>query len=260
MRRVDLGGADWAAAVASADPSAWLVLHASWAAVEPERGQYAEPVLEAGRKALIAARRRGVDVLLVTHAGGLPDWQIARDGWLDSDALAGFGCYVDRLAHTWGELVKHWVGLWCPLAEASLYERDRARAARVLLDAQASAWLHLRKAPGPGGGGTLVGVAERFDVPRRRRDQLVAGLLGQGSEAHQLVQILSTGQLAAPFSAVGELPNGTAASDFTVALAPNREDLHRIWRTGRGVFVLDAPGVAEIAEEEGVRVLGAGAA
>ncbi len=260
MRIVSEGGTDWAPAVEAATPGTWLTLDASWCALEPEKGRYDDAVLDSSRRALITARKRGVDPIVVVHRGGLPDWQIERDGWLDPDALAGFGCYVDRLAHHCGELARHWVGLWEPLGEAALYEAEQARVARTLLEAQASAWLHLRKAPGPRGGGTLVGIAERFDVAARRRDQLVGRLLGREAEPHALISVLSTGQLRPPFGAVGELPNGTPATDFTIAIRPTIGDLHHIWQHGRSVFVCAAGHVARQATEEGVNVLGVGGA
>lgn len=256
MRALVHAHGDWAAATAEADPAAWLVLHASWSAVEPRKGSYDLACVEADRRALITARKRGVDVIVVTHAGALPDWQIARDGWMDADALAGFGCYVDQLAHAWGELVRHWIGLWEPLREATMYGPDQRRVARRLLDAQASASLHLRKAPGPGGAGAWVGVAERFDVPTRRRDQLI----GRAPEAHALIGVLGSGRLAPPFAPVGELPNGTPAIDFTLAIQPTTADLHRIWRTARPVFVLGDEAAAQRAVDEGVDVRGHGPA
>lgn len=273
IRAIAQGREDWVESAERADPAEWLVLRAAWCAVEPQKGSYDDGVIDADRRALITARKRGVDVILVVHSGGLPDWQIAREGWLDADALAGFGCYVDKLAHSFGELVKHWVGVWEPLQEAAVYDSEHRRVARRLLDAQSTAWLHLRKAPGPGGSGTLVGVAERFDVPVRKRDQLagrvlgqVAGLLGQREAqdawsqpaAHSLVSVLASGRLAPPFGAMGELSGATAAMDFTVAIRPSVADLHRIWRTGRAVFVMGATGAADQAKDEGVRILGVG--
>jgi hypothetical protein len=256
IRTLAVGGPRWEDAIEGADPAAWLILAARWSAVEPERGRYDDAALGRARRALIAARKRGVDVILVAHCGALPDWQIERGGWTDRDALSGFGCYVDAVAHSWGELARHWIGLWEPLAEATVYGDDQRRVARTLLDAQASAWLHLRKAAGPGGGGTLVGVAERFDHPQRKRDRLI----GRASEAHALVSVLSSGRLAPPFGAIGELPNGTPATDFTLALHPNLVDMHQLWRSGRSVFVLGDRTVAAEAEAQGVHVAGAGAA
>lgn len=258
MRVLADGGTDWAGAVETAAAGSWLTLDIPWCVVEPEKGRYDDAVLDAARRALISARKRGVDPIVVVHRGGLPDWQIERDGWLDPDALAGFGCYVDRLAHGCGELARYWVGTWEPLGEAALYDADHRRVARALLDAQSSAWLHLRKAPGPGGGGTLVGVAERFDVSAPRRAQLLGRVLGRETEPHALITVLSTGQLCPPFGSVGELPNGTPATDFTIAIHPTLPDLHQIWRTGRAVFVLGAQDVARQAAQDGVRVLGSG--
>lgn len=258
IRPLIRGGARWDDAVEAAPAGAYLALDVTWAAVEPEKGRYDDATLDALRRALIAARKRKVDPVVIVHRGGLPGWQIERDGWLDGDALAGFGCYVDCLAHHCGELARYWVGTWEPLREAALYEGDHKRVARSLLDAQASCWLHLRKAPGPGGGGTLVGVAERFDVVGRRRDREIGRLLGREPEAHALVTTLATGQLVPPFGAVGELPNGTPAIDFTVVIEPTLADLHRAWRTGRSLFVIGDPAVVARAVDEGVNVLGAG--
>jgi len=258
MRPLIRGGARWDEAVDAAPAGAYLALDVTWAAVEPEKGRYDDATLDELRRALIAARKRKVDPMVIVHRGGLPAWQIEREGWLDADALAGFGCYVDCLAHHCGELARYWVGTWEPLGEAALYEADRKRVARTLLDAQASCWLHLRKAPGPGGGGTLVGVAERFDVQRPRRDRLFGELLGREPEAHALVTTLATGQLVPPFGAVGELPNGTPATDFSVAIEPTLADLHRAWRTGRSLFVIGDAAVVAQAVDQGVHVLGAG--
>ena len=91
MRALCQGGTEWAVAVETAPNGAFLTLDIAWCAVEPEKGRYDEGALDEARRALIVARRRGIEPIVVAHRGGLPDWQIERDGWLDPDALAGFG-------------------------------------------------------------------------------------------------------------------------------------------------------------------------
>lgn len=208
-----------AARVAAGDT---LILRAAWAMLEPERGRYDDDAFATVRRAVIAARRAGLEPLVVAHDGALPDWQIARGGWLDRDALAGWGCYVERLASTLGEVLRAWVPVDGPLDEAAAYDADARRVARVLLDAHAAAYLHLRRGPGFGGRPAAVGVIERWTddtaLPVVRRVLRAAAGLPPGgpapTDADALVRVLATGRLAAPFAPFGELPNGTPALDF----------------------------------------------
>jgi hypothetical protein len=195
-------------------------LFASWARGEPERGAYAEAELLGWRRAAAAARRRGAEVWVVAHAGALPDWQIARGGWLDPDALANWGCWVDRLAHTLTEVVAGWFGLWDPLGEAAWYGADARRVARLLLDAQAAAHLQLHR--GSGALARQVGVALTLAPPAidgvRGRALLVTHLMV--SEAW--VRAATTGRVGPPFALTGELPNGTGAVDVVGIVGDGR--------------------------------------
>jgi hypothetical protein len=178
----------------------------SWARVEPRRGAYDEGELAAVRRSLGAAWREGAEPVVVAHSGALPDWQIARDGWMDPDALAAWGCFVDRLGGALTEQVRYAVGLWTPLAEARCYEGDARRVARVLLDAQAVAYLHLRRVPGRGAR-MSVGVAEES-----------RGRIADRVLVEPFLRALATGRLGPPFAITGELPNGTPAADFVAVL------------------------------------------
>lgn len=204
----------WEAGVARAEGP--LVVFASWARGEPERGRYDDAELGAWRKAAVGARRRGVPVWVVVHAGALPDWQIAREGWLDPDALANWGCWVDRLGRALLEAVDGWIALWDPLGEALWYDAEARRVARVLLDAQAAAYLQLRR--GTGAGGTPVGAAVTLAAPRAAgvRGRVVAGTHRWATEAW--VRSAVTGRLQPPYALAGELPNGTGALDRLVVL------------------------------------------
>lgn len=249
--RIERG--DWAEAVERAEPG-WLVLFASWARIEPERGRYDDAEVTAGRRALLAARKKGVEPVVVLHAGALPDWQLAREGWLDPDALAAWGCYADHAAHHYGELLRYWVGLWEPLSEAAWYEAEGKRVARLLLDAQAAAWLHLRKSPGPGGRIGAIGLVERWGASTRR--VWMPGMDADPADA--LVEVLATGKLKPPFGAMGELPNGTPAVDWVgVTVEGDAEPiLARTWTWGRSLVLVNGKAeAADAAARRGQRVI-----
>ena len=260
-----------------------VLLPASWALVEPERGRYDDAELDRCRKAVSSARKAGLEPMIVAHQGALPDWQLAREGWMDPDAGAGWGCYVDRLARAFGELVRYWISMWEPLEEAAAYDAERAVVGRALLDHAATAYLHLKRAPGTAGRPPWVGVVERcadWQEPRRAgplpsvRGRLDAATRSRlGPEA--LFRVLATGRLAPPFAPVGELPNGTPALDFAgVSWAGGRsvtddtptgdaapealpQLLLRLGEHARPLLLVGAPaGAGARAWEAGVRVMG----
>jgi beta-glucosidase len=230
MGGAELARGDWEGAAANAGPGP-VVFSAAWARVEPERGRYDDAELAGYRRAVIAARRRGQDPVVVVHAGALPDWAIAREGWLDADALAFWGCYVDRLGHTLAEAVGTWLTLWDPLGEAGWYEGEARRVGRVLLDAHAGAYLQLRR--GTGAHAARVGVAVALGG--------ATGFLGArvarfATEAW--VRAVATGRLGPPFALTGELPNGTAALDLLGLIGAPGGDRHGVDAHGRPVLHL----------------------
>ncbi|MDP2313523.1 MAG: hypothetical protein Q8P41_11505 [Pseudomonadota bacterium] len=199
-----------------------LVLFSSWALGEPERGRYDDGVLVGWRRAVIAAKKRGADVWVVAHAGALPDWQIAREGWLDPDALANWGCWIDRLGRGLAEAVGGWIALWDPVGEAACYDGDARRAGRVLLDAQAAAYLQLHR--GTGAMAREVAAAVTLAPPRLSgvgpglgvRDRMT--MIAHRFATEGWVRAAASGRLGPPFAITGELPNGTAALDRVVVL------------------------------------------
>lgn len=252
----------------------WVLLRASWAAVEPERGRYDDGMLTTLRTAVTTARRRGAEPVVVVHAGGLPDWVIARGGWLDPDVGAGFGCYVERLGRACGELLRHWIGLWAPLREAGWYDTDARRAARALVEGQATVSTLLARSAGYGGRPPMVGVVERWarwtgTGLRGRADAELHERLGPDA----LVRTLLSGRLQPPFALVGELGNGLPAADFVgviwdgIVRLPDEETigddpgiltdvLRRLAAADRPVVVFGgAPAAVDAAEAAGVRVL-----
>ncbi len=174
----------------------------SWARVEPERGDYAVAELAELGGRLRGDRAAGLDPVLVLHGGALPDWQLARGGWVDPGALAAWSCLVDRVAQAVGVHVGHYLVMDDLLREAWWHDGDAAAVARVLIEAHATAYLHLRRSSGPGGRPPLVGTwVRRGPDPARRLEE-------------RLLAVLASGRWKAPFGRMGELPNGTACLDL----------------------------------------------
>ncbi|MES2644527.1 MAG: hypothetical protein V4850_33880 [Myxococcota bacterium] len=233
----------WDAGAAQATPGT-LVLFASWARGEPERGRYDDAELTAWRRAVGVAKKRGAEVWIVAHAGALPDWQIARGGWLDPDALANWGCWIDRLGRGLSEAVSGWIGLWDPIGEAAWYDGDARRVGRVLLDAQAAVWLQLHR--GTGAMAREVAAAVTLTPPvsadgagwsvRRRVLTVAHEIATEG-----WVRAAATGRLGPPFAIMGELPNGTAALDRVILLGEG--DATPLRALGKPVSVVTGPTV-----------------
>ncbi len=191
------------------------VLSCSWARVEPTRGAYVDTELDALASAIRALRAEGVEPVVVLHSGALPDWVIARHGWLDPDIIGLWGCYVDRVAQRIGVHVRWWAPFRGPLEEAAAYGADTRAALRALLDAHASAYLHLRRTQGFGGRSPEVGTfatwgAWRGEGVRGRAEAELRRRFGPDA----WVRVLASGGLEAPFALVGELSNGTPALDW----------------------------------------------
>jgi hypothetical protein len=198
-----------------APPSPLFV--ASWAAIEPSRGRYDDALLERMRHTLRTARARGLTPWVCLHAGALPAWQRDRGGWEDPDASAAWGCYVERTGASLGGLVSGWASLWRPLREAAAHGPAARRVGRTLLDAMATAYLHLRRGNAAGTGAPVV-VAEHWGGAREGPG--LAGALRRrlsDLRADALVETLRTGRLRLPWAPFGELPNGTGAIDGVIA-------------------------------------------
>jgi len=187
----------------------------SWARIEPTRGAYAEGALDTLAATLRAVRAAGEEPVVVLHAGALPDWVVETHGWLDPDVLAGWSCYVDRVAQRVGVLVRWWTPIRGPLEEAEVYEGEARLALRTMLDAHAAAFLHLHRSQGHGGQPPQVGTIATWARwtgagLRGRAEAELRSRLG----ADAWLGVLATGRLAPPFGLVGDLPTGGPALDW----------------------------------------------
>lgn len=254
--RGEIGGADWGAAAEGAAPGA-LLLTARWSEAEPERGRFDADLRERWRAAVVTARRRGVEPLICLHDGALPIWQIERGGWLDPDALAAWGCYVDWVARGLAELTRCWFSLHGLLREAD-WALDRApEAARRLIDAHAHARLLLQRSPGFGGRPCEVGVIEDAGP-----EEIAGRDRAAGARRAALLEVLRSGRLRRPFALAGELPNGTPALDrvglhLRAGGAPGRINaiVREAWAARCPLTLIGAGRIeAEAAEAAGARI------
>ncbi len=213
----------------------------SWSRVERARGEYDADELAALSRSLRERRAEGGEPVVVLHAGALPDWSIARGGWLDPDVLAGWSCYVDRVAQAVGVHVGFYLTFDGLLAEASWYEADAPRVARTLVEAHAAAYLHLRRSSGAGGRHPEVGVMEGG-----------AGAGARPPPVAPLLRVLASGRWHRPFGWLGELPNGTPCLDFVGAR--HAAVLPGVLPLGVPVLLVDVP--ESVARAAGVRVAG----
>ncbi len=193
-----------------------LAVPVAWARVEPRRGAYAEAELDTLGAKLRQLRASGTEPTVVLHAGALPDWVLARRGWLDPTVLADWGCFVDRVAQRVGVHVRRWATFRDPFGEAAWYDGEVRHVLRTLLDAHATAWLHLARTQGTGGKRPDVGVIVRLgaEAPPVGLRQRAARALREAYGEEAWLRVLATGRVSPPFGAFGELPNGTPALDW----------------------------------------------
>lgn len=182
----------------------------SWARIEPRRGEYDEVELAERSVAVRELRKSGEEPIVILHAGALPDWMISRHGWLHPDAMAGWGCYVDRVAQKLGVHVAYWLPIHGMLAEADWYEGERKAVVRSLIEAHATAYLHLKRSQGFGGKPPEIGMVES--------DSGRSGSTGFRGFSRispvAIARVLATGKWSPPLGFFGELSNGTPALDF----------------------------------------------
>jgi hypothetical protein len=211
-----IGRGAWGPAVEACPEGSALLLFLSWTRIEPRRGDFSAPELAEAAAALSLARKRGIEPVICLHAKTMPDWQIARGGWMDPDVGAMWGCYVDRVLRELGEKVGVWLVFDGMIEEAAWYGPDQRVVIRAMLDAHAAAYLLIHRSPGYGGRPPRVGGVEDEGEwllqggPRRR----LQGLQRRQWTADGLARILSSGRLSMPVSPVGELPNGSPCLDL----------------------------------------------
>ena len=176
----------------------------AWARVEPIRGEYDEEELSGLSGQVRAVRTTGMEPMVVLHDGALPDWVIARHGWLHPDVLASWGCYVDRVAQKLGVHVAAWVPILGMIGEAGWYDGEQRAVLRTLVEAHATAYLHVKRSQGYGGISPAIGMWEPGRAAR-------GGFLAKPAA---VARVLATGRWSFPLGLVGELSNGTPALDF----------------------------------------------
>ncbi|CAN7657690.1 family 1 glycosylhydrolase [Phenylobacterium sp. LjRoot225] len=106
-----------------------------WARVEPERGRYSSAELDHYRAMLMACRHHGLKTVVTLHHFTSPRWQAAAGGFENSDSVAAFAAYADRVVRHCGDLID----VICTFNEANLSFSDHlpARTLAPMLSAAA---------------------------------------------------------------------------------------------------------------------------
>jgi hypothetical protein len=228
-----------------------VVLSLSWAGIEPERGLFNPNLLQELDQSLTLARRRKIEPILCLHSGGLPDWQLAKGGWLDPDVGAAWGCFVDKVARELAEKISYWIVFRSILKESAWYRGEERKAALAMIHAHASAYLTLHRGPGFGGRATRVGCLEPVEDGNRIRERFMHW------SSLACIDSLATGRLKLPFSPIGELSNGTPALDFIGVESSSISALIEASRWRLPLFSVGLP--LKLATEAASAVLSAGA-
>jgi hypothetical protein len=223
-------------ALRGASPGDEVLLFVSWARVEPRRGRYDDVVFQELRDGLVLAGTRSLRRRVVLHSGAMPGWLRDHGGWEAPDALAAWGCYVEAVGAGLRGQVDGWVSLWEPSLDAMAHGPAWRRAGRVLLDAAAVAYLHLRRGSAARAGVDVL-VAESFGGDAASPREALAGRLADATR-ERFVEVLRTGRLGLPWAVGGELPNGTPALDGLLALGTPAAATTARWRTRGLAFTL----------------------
>ena len=78
-----------------------------WSRIEPAEGEFSRAALDHYARVLESLARHGLTALATVYHFTLPQWFAARGGWLAGDALDVFGRYVEKVAHTLGDLIPY---------------------------------------------------------------------------------------------------------------------------------------------------------
>jgi beta-glucosidase len=80
-----------------------------WARIEPEPGRFDQSALDTYRRMLEAMHAGGIEPLITLHHFTNPAWLADRSGWANAEVVGRFATYADRVARSFGDLVRWWV-------------------------------------------------------------------------------------------------------------------------------------------------------
>jgi beta-glucosidase len=78
-----------------------------WSRIEPAEGEFSRAALDHYARVLESLARHGLSAFATLYHFTLPQWFAARGGWLADGALDLFGRYIDKVAHTLGDLIPY---------------------------------------------------------------------------------------------------------------------------------------------------------
>ena len=82
-------------------------LSLEWSRIEPAEGEFSRATLDHYARVLERLAHHGLTAFATLYHFTLPQWFAARGGWLADDALDVFGRYVEKVAHTLGDLIPY---------------------------------------------------------------------------------------------------------------------------------------------------------
>lgn len=78
-----------------------------WSRIEPAEGEFSGAALDHYARVLESLARHGMTAFATLYHFTLPQWFVARGGWLAADALDIFGRYVHRVATALGDRIPY---------------------------------------------------------------------------------------------------------------------------------------------------------
>jgi beta-glucosidase len=78
-----------------------------WSRIEPAEGEFSRAAFDHYARVLESLAHHGLTAFATLYHFTLPQWFAARGGWLADDALDIFGRYVEKIAHTLGDLIPY---------------------------------------------------------------------------------------------------------------------------------------------------------
>jgi beta-glucosidase len=92
-------------------------LSIEWSRIEPEEGHIQTAEIDHYRTVLSTLRELGITPWVTLHHFTLPQWFARRGGFADTQNVAAFQRFVERVAREYGDIVDH----WCTINEPSVH-------------------------------------------------------------------------------------------------------------------------------------------
>ncbi len=202
-------------------------LSIEWSRIEPEEGRIQAAEIAHYRTVLETLRGLDIEPWVTLHHFTQPQWFVRRGAFTRAENVEPFRCFVELMAETYGDLVRHWCTINEPTVPAELGYRfgffpprltDAELAADVLTNlfrahVVASEALRARARRAASIGITLAVMAQEPHDPVVAADRALAAQRDAETNGVSF-EALRTGVFAYPGRAPVEIPGLQASSDF----------------------------------------------